>query len=390
MRSRSLGYALSISLLLSSAHASAQAIGIPFEGILQDGGGQPIDGVYDVDVRLYTDPIGGAPLYVEHHRAVRATHGEFRLLIGAVSPPPASLFVLGDALWVGFAVGVDELTPRFELTAAPFAIRALSTSSVAGATGAQGAIGANGPAGAVGMSGAQGATGPAGSTGAQGTAGVTGATGPLGSTGHLGTTGAAGHAGSAGSAGHAGAVGPAGTNAGVGLSLLGGTLSVLFGGSGSANTVSRSDHVLPVTVQSCAMPNAQGSCACPAGTVAVGGGPVCGGGGSIIGSSPAQSGWGCICSVASSASVCNVTCMADASSGSNVSCPPSPACDAPQTFNCCYRGEAGSPYDLDGDGYIGCQSPCGAWLAACTVNTTYTTPCDCDDSNPLVYPGNGC
>jgi hypothetical protein len=70
-------------------------------------------------------------------------------------------------------------------------------------------------------------------------------------------------------------------------------------------------------------------------------------------------------------------------------CPYSTECSGAST-NCCFRADGTSPYDADGDGYMDCNSPCGAWVAACSQNTPFPAPCDCNDANPNIYPGNGC
>jgi hypothetical protein len=68
-------------------------------------------------------------------------------------------------------------------------------------------------------------------------------------------------------------------------------------------------------------------------------------------------------------------------------CPTAMNCSSSANVACCFGPDGTSPYDLDGDGFIGCDEPCGSLVAACSSNAT---PCDCDDSNPLIYPGNGC
>jgi hypothetical protein len=73
----------------------------------------------------------------------------------------------------------------------------------------------------------------------------------------------------------------------------------------------------------------------------------------------------------------------------STNCPPTNDCSG-SSANCCYRSDGTSPYDTDGDGYLDCNTPCGAIVAACSANTAFSTPCDCNDSNPLIYPGNGC
>jgi hypothetical protein len=39
---------------------------------------------------------------------------------------------------------------------------------------------------------------------------------------------------------------------------------------------------------------------------------------------------------------------------------------------------------------MGCDTACGVLTQICTTNTSVYTPCDCNDSDPNVYPGHGC
>ena len=181
--------------------------------------------------------------------------------------------------------GADGATGAQGPTGAVGATGAQGPTGTAGATGAQGptgtagATGAQGPTGTAGATGAQGPTGTAGATGAQGPTGTAGATGAQGSTGTAGADGAMGVTGVTGPApAHQwlttqlrfqnpdstwgayvdliGPEGPVGGGGGGGATLTRGlgltglnyngdtarTWAVDFAGTGSANTVSRSDH----------------------------------------------------------------------------------------------------------------------------------------------------
>ena len=64
------------------------------------------------------------------------------------------------------------------------------------------------------------------------------------------------------------------------------------------------------------------------------------------------------------------------------------ACSTPNNFSCCYRSDASSPYDGDSDGYMACNTECGALVDRCTQggDPSLAQPCDCNDSDPAVYP----
>lgn len=112
-------------LLLLVASATAVAQGgrtISYQGLLQDGAGEPVpDGTYEIRLRLYNDPVGGAALYEEGH-SVSVVDGLFALEIGSLVPLPDPFPSTGD-LYVGIVLdGGIEMSPRTRLTAVPIAI----------------------------------------------------------------------------------------------------------------------------------------------------------------------------------------------------------------------------------------------------------------------------
>ncbi|MBS0197304.1 MAG: collagen-like protein [Planctomycetes bacterium] len=108
----------------------------------------------------------------------------------------------GDSVTCADPSGFTQLTPRQELTAAPYAMYALSGNpGPAGPTGPIGLTGATGPQGPIGLTGPAGAQGPIGFTGATGPQGPIGLTGPAGAQGPIGLTGATGPTGPTGPAG---------------------------------------------------------------------------------------------------------------------------------------------------------------------------------------------
>ncbi|MCA9751444.1 MAG: tail fiber domain-containing protein [Gemmatimonadetes bacterium] len=97
---------------------------IPFQGYLEKDGA-PVDATdLTVDVDLYKLPTGGSSLWSESHFPVVAHEGTFTIPLGRNTPLDPALFG-PTALWIEVRVEGQTLTPRTELLAAPFAIRAL-------------------------------------------------------------------------------------------------------------------------------------------------------------------------------------------------------------------------------------------------------------------------
>jgi hypothetical protein len=149
------------------------------------------------------------------------------------------------------ATEASEMTPRLQLHAVPFALRAVSATALVQGTisltgvrlvdladpvvpdevatkayvdaevgaipaGPAGPTGPTGPTGVTGTTGPLGPTGPIGPTGPLGPTGVTGTTGPLGPTGAIGPTGPLGPPGVTGTTGPLGPTGPTGPSGSTG------------------------------------------------------------------------------------------------------------------------------------------------------------------------------
>ena len=111
-------------LTLSSPAASADVPGtLNLAGRLTDTAGAPIDGVHDIEVRIYGAPIGGAALWTEAHDSVAADHGAVFLALGATVPFAPTVFD-GDARWIELRVDGGALAPRLPVASVPYAMRA--------------------------------------------------------------------------------------------------------------------------------------------------------------------------------------------------------------------------------------------------------------------------
>ncbi len=116
---------------------------LSYQGVLNDSGGTVVpDGDYDLTFRLFDLETGGTPLWSET-QTVTVTDGVFDVILGSVT---GLVLEFEDQYWLGLSVeGGAELTPRTQLTSAPYALRAGSVDpdvvgSVDGVTNDEGDI----------------------------------------------------------------------------------------------------------------------------------------------------------------------------------------------------------------------------------------------------------
>lgn len=96
----------------------AQSPRISIQGILKDANGTTVsDGTYAIIFRLYDQATGGTPLW-EEQANVEVVGGIYSHYLGSVTPLNSSDF--GTVVYVAVRVGTFELTPRSELTYAPY------------------------------------------------------------------------------------------------------------------------------------------------------------------------------------------------------------------------------------------------------------------------------
>lgn len=117
----------SILVLVALGLATPAVAGVPetvnYQGVLTESGSPVPDGAYPVTFRLYDVDAGGSPLWTET-LAVQTADGVFSTVLGATTPLGLAFDV---PLWLGLSVDADpEMTPRIELTAVPYALRARS------------------------------------------------------------------------------------------------------------------------------------------------------------------------------------------------------------------------------------------------------------------------
>jgi len=114
-------------LLLSQLGMAQIPQKITYQGFLTDTAGAPIDGAQLLTFTLYDAASAGTALWTEN-QVTAVSKGMFNTILGSI----ATLDLPFDSpYWLGIKVGLDpEMTPRIELTATPYSLRADTAESV--------------------------------------------------------------------------------------------------------------------------------------------------------------------------------------------------------------------------------------------------------------------
>jgi hypothetical protein len=104
---------------------------ISYQGKL-DSAGVPIKSPKNLTFAIYSASTGGTALWTETQTSVPFTSGMFSVKLGSVTAFPATLFTSAGERWLGVTLaGSSEMTPRYQFTSSPFALRALQADGVA-------------------------------------------------------------------------------------------------------------------------------------------------------------------------------------------------------------------------------------------------------------------
>jgi len=119
-----------------SAPADATSTSVTFPRLIRFGGTLPAekDGVAGVTFALYSEQIGGAPLWQEVQNVHPDSSGHYTVLLGSSQAEglPADLFASNRAQWLGIKPeGLDEL-PRVLLVSVPYALKAGDAETLGG------------------------------------------------------------------------------------------------------------------------------------------------------------------------------------------------------------------------------------------------------------------
>src|SRR2546426_11652207 len=94
---------------------AARAANVPpvmnYQGFLTDAANNPRQGPFKMSFSIFADSTGGAALWTETYAAIPVNSGVFGVMLGTVTPLPASAFT-GVRLWLQTAVSDTILAPR--------------------------------------------------------------------------------------------------------------------------------------------------------------------------------------------------------------------------------------------------------------------------------------
>jgi len=103
---------------------------ISYQGYLVDGTNQPVTGNHTITVKLYDVSSGGVALHTEAF-TMNVMGGNFSAIIGSQTAISGNV-TFDKQYWLGISIdGGAEMTPRTQLTGAPYAMMAKVAESVA-------------------------------------------------------------------------------------------------------------------------------------------------------------------------------------------------------------------------------------------------------------------
>jgi hypothetical protein len=110
---------------------------VDFQGLLLDSSGQKVNGAVDLVFTLFGAPTGGSALWTESHPDVPVSDGVYGVTLGTTTPLTPAILGSGN-VHLQISVDGETLTPRRQLLAVPYAVRAQTaenSENVAGVAG---------------------------------------------------------------------------------------------------------------------------------------------------------------------------------------------------------------------------------------------------------------
>ena len=139
---RHIGLAVVVSVLWLVGSIAAQTAGggsaatsvpplVQFSGVVN---GQRTAGMVGITFSLYAEQEGGAPLWLETQNVQPDKNGNYAVMLGSTTTQglPSSLFVSGQARWLGVQPQGQEEQPRVMLLSVPYALKAGDAQTLGG------------------------------------------------------------------------------------------------------------------------------------------------------------------------------------------------------------------------------------------------------------------
>src|SRR5678815_4639817 len=112
--------------LVVASGVPAGAANVPsvmsYQGYLTTAANTPRQGVFKMSFSIFADSTGGSALWTETYAGVAVSGGVFGVMLGTVTPLPASAFT-GARLWLETSVSDTTLLPRRPLVTVPYSFR---------------------------------------------------------------------------------------------------------------------------------------------------------------------------------------------------------------------------------------------------------------------------
>jgi hypothetical protein len=117
----------------NSASASVPPV-IQFSNVALDEGGTPLTGTVSITFSLYNSAVGGQALWSETQNVQLGNAGQYSVYLGLTQANglPSSLFISGQAQWLGVRVEGQPQQPRVFLVSVPYAMKAGDAATIGG------------------------------------------------------------------------------------------------------------------------------------------------------------------------------------------------------------------------------------------------------------------
>lgn len=107
---------------------------VKYSGSLTNASGRPVSGTVEVTFSLYKEQESGPALWMESQKVETDSAGNYTVALGLTTSQglPASLFVAGEARWLGVQIAGQPEQPRVMLLAVPYAMKAGDAATLGG------------------------------------------------------------------------------------------------------------------------------------------------------------------------------------------------------------------------------------------------------------------